>query len=65
MERKTDLNGIPQPFNQAEKDAATAAYIKADEAGKIEVLKQYPFLAGRDHAKYSTPAAVPPAPETK
>lgn len=50
--------GIPQPFSEDERIEARNAYIAADEKGKIKVLAQYPFLAGKDWQKYQpTPAA--------
>lgn len=55
------VTGIPLAFNQAERDAANAAYIAADEKGKLAVLAKYPFLAGKDWSKYA-PQSAPPAP---
>lgn len=64
-ERTLDSNGIPQPFNQAERDAANAEYIAADPKGKRAVLAKYPFLAGKDWKKYQPAPAQPTSTETK
>ena len=54
-----EINEIPQPKDEAERNAAVKAYCEAvTEADKVKVLQQYPFLAGRDYKRYQ-PSATP------
>lgn len=58
IKREIDEHGIPKPFTEEERVEARNAYIAADEKGKLKVLAQYPFIAGKDWQKYQPKPAA-------
>lgn len=62
------VTGFPLPFNDAEKVQANVEYNAACQQGnaaKIACLKKFPFIAGRDWARYvDAPVSPSPVPAT-